>query len=115
MMELDSIKEKQSTEKIVDRERKAPKEKSDEHDPKPSGRTGNYLVTGNPDGLPILRDQTPLTKLAEIALAHLRSSPATIGDASSGGTLLAAGGSTGTNCGGGLLGLPHRSAAMEMM
>src|SRR3954464_13367805 len=98
MMELDAIKEKQSTEKIVDRERKAPKDKSDEHDPKPSGRTGNYLVAGNLDGLFLLRYQTPLTELAEIALARLRSLPATIGDASSDGTLPAAGGSTRTNC-----------------
>ena len=56
MMELDAIKEKQPTKKIVDREGKAPKDKSNEHDPKPSGGMGNYLIAGNSDGLLILRD-----------------------------------------------------------
>lgn len=56
MMELDAVEEKQSTEKIVDRKRKAPKDKSDKHDPKPSGWMGSYLVTGNLDGLLVLRD-----------------------------------------------------------
>ena len=88
-------------------EREVPKDKSNKHDPKPSGWTGNYLIAGNLDGLLVLRDQTPLMKLAQVALARLRPSPATIGDASGGGALLAAGSSAGAHCGGGLLRFPH--------
>src|SRR3954469_11915976 len=49
MMQLDTIEEKQSTKKIVDWEGKAPKDKGNEHNPKPSRRTGNYLVAGKLD------------------------------------------------------------------
>jgi hypothetical protein len=86
MMQLDTIKEKQSTKEIVDWEGKSPKDKGDEHNPKPRGRMGNYLVAGKFDGLPILRDQAPLMELVEITLTRLRSPPATIGDTGGGET-----------------------------
>src|SRR3954470_10362813 len=52
MMQLDAIKQKQSTKEIVDWEGKAPKDKCEEHNPKPSGGSRNYLVAREFDGLP---------------------------------------------------------------
>src|SRR3954467_7288504 len=85
MMQLDTVKKKQSTKEVVDWEGKASKNEGEEHNPKPSRGTGDYLVAWEFDGLPILRNQAPLTKLAEITLQRLRSLPATVGDTGSGG------------------------------
>ena len=96
MMQLDTVKKKQSTKEVVDWEGKSVNNEGEEHNPKPSGGTGDYLVAWEFDGLPILRDQAPLTKLAEITLPRLRSPPATVGDTGSGGTLFPSS-SAGTN------------------
>src|SRR4051812_29886291 len=71
---------------------------------------GDYLIAWEFDGLPILRDQAPLAKLAEITIPCLRSPPATVGDTGSGGILLPSS-SAGTNRRGSLLRLPHRGTA----
>ena len=67
-MQLDAVKKKQSTKEVVDWEGKPTHNEGKKHNPIPSWGTGDYLVAGEPDGLPILWDQTPLAKLAEIAL-----------------------------------------------
>src|SRR3954470_7168079 len=96
MVQLDTVQKKQSTKEVVDWEGKSANDKGEEHNPKPSGGTGDYLIAWEFDGLPILRDQAPLTKLAEITLPRLRSLPATVDDTGSGGTLFPSS-SAGTN------------------
>src|SRR4051812_22544926 len=47
MMQLDAVKKKQSTKEIVDWEGKSPKDKCEEHNPKPSGGRGITLFPGS--------------------------------------------------------------------
>src|SRR4051794_5477928 len=96
MMQLDTVNKKQSTKEVVDWEGKSANNEGKEHNPIPSGGTGDYLIAWEFDGLPILQNQAPLVKLAEITLSRLRSPPATVGDTGSGGTFLPSGGA-GTN------------------
>ena len=71
MVKLNAIEKEQSTEEVVDRKRKPTNNEGEKHNPIPRWGTGDYLIAGEFDGLPILRDQTPLAKLAEIALPRL--------------------------------------------
>ena len=71
MMQLDAIEKEQPTKEVVDWEGKPTHNKGEKHNPIPSGGTGDYLVAGESDGLPILRDQAPLAKLAEVTLPRL--------------------------------------------
>ena len=70
-MKLNPIKEEQSTEEVVDRKRKPTHNEGKKHNPVPRWGTGDYLITGEFDGLPILRDEAPLAQLAEITLPRL--------------------------------------------
>ncbi len=68
MMKLNPIEEEQPTKEVVDWEGKPTNNEGEKHNPIPSRGTGDYLVAGESNGLPILRDQAPLTKLAEVTL-----------------------------------------------
>ena len=55
----------------MDRKRKPTQNEGEKHNPIPRWGTGDYLIAGEFDGLPILQDQAPLAKLAEITLPRL--------------------------------------------
>src|SRR3954468_16836220 len=80
MMHLDAIEKEQPTKEVVDWKGKPTNNEGKKHNPIPSGGTEDYLIAREFDGLPILRNQVPLAKLAEITLPCLRSPPATVGD-----------------------------------
>jgi len=56
MMELNPIKEEQSTKEVMDWIRKPTQNKGDEHNPVPRWGTGDYLIAGEFHGRRVLRD-----------------------------------------------------------
>src|SRR4051812_47073884 len=64
MMQLDTVKKEQSTKEVVDWEGKSVNNEGEEHNPKPSGGTGDYLIAVSSPARKACGDHSPASPIA---------------------------------------------------